>query len=302
MSGDVLHDLFAERHLLPSGIDGLHGWGRLFEMVIAQLDARIDRMVAADGAELMRFPPGLPRAVLERSGYLRSFPDLAGTVHCFCGDERAHARLLGALDCGGDWTAETAASDIALTPAACYPVYPAVAAEGVLPEDGRLIDVASWCFRHEPSKDPARLQMFRMREHVRIGSAEQVRAFRGTWMDRAAGFAEDLALPAHLDLANDPFFGRGGRIMADNQRDRQLKFELLIPVNDSGRPTACMSFNYHEDHFGHVWNLQLRSGTAHTACVGFGMERLALAILRHHGLQSEAWPDRLKATLAWPTS
>lgn len=300
MSGDLLHDLFAGRHLLPSGVDGLYGRGRLFEAVVTRLDALIDRLVAADGAEVMRFPPGMPRAVLERSGYLRSFPDLAGTVHCFCGDERSHARLLGALDSGGDWTAETAASDLVLTPAACYPVYPAVAAEGPLPAGGRLVDVASWCFRHEPSTDPARLQMFRMREHVRIGSAEQVRAFRDTWMERARGFAASLGLPAELDLANDPFFGRGGRIMADSQRERALKFELLIPVNDSGRPTACMSFNYHEEHFGGTWGLRTAAGaTAHTACVGFGMERLTLAILRHHGTRPEAWPEGLRAALEW---
>lgn len=299
MSGDLLGHLFAGRHLLPSGIDGLYGRGRLFEAVVERLDALIDRVVAADGAELMRFPPGMPRAVLERSGYLKSFPDLAGTVHCFCGDERAHGRLLRALDGDGDWTAETGASDIVLTPAACYPVYPAVAAEGPVPEGGRLVDVSSWCFRREPSKDPARLQMFRMREHVRIGTAAEVRAFRDAWMGRAEDFAAALALPARLDLANDPFFGRGGRIMADSQRDRQLKFELLVPVDDAGKPTACMSFNYHEDHFGRVWGLETSAGAAHTACVGFGMERLALAVLRHHGLQPEAWPAGLRAALEW---
>ena len=31
------------------------------------------------------------------------------------------------------------------------------------------MDVFSYCFRHEPSVDPARMQMFRMREFVRIG-------------------------------------------------------------------------------------------------------------------------------------
>jgi seryl-tRNA synthetase len=300
MSDDLLQDLFADGQLLPSGVDGLYGRGPLFEAVVTRLDGLIDRMVAGDGAEIMRFPPGMPRAVLERSGYLRSFPDLAGTVHCFCGDERAHARLLGTLEAGDDWTAQTSGSDIVLTPAACYPVYPAVAARGPLPAGGTLVDVLSWCFRHEPSKDAARLQMFRMREHVRIGSAEEVRAFRDTWMDRAIGFAAALGLPAHLDLANDPFFGRGGRIMTDSQRERQLKFELLIPVNGSGKPTACMSFNYHEEHFGGTWGIRTAAGgTAHTACVGFGMERLTLAILRHHGTQPEHWPEGLRTSLHW---
>ena len=307
MSGDLLQELFAGSHLVPSGIDGLYGRGPLFEAVVTRLEAMIDRMVSADGAEVMRFPPGMPRRVLERSGYLKSFPDLAGAIHCFCGDERAHARMLATLEAGGDWTTATTGSDIVLTPAACYPVYPAVAAAGPLPPEGRLIDVASWCFRHEPSRDPARLQMFRMREHVRIGTPDQVRQFRDAWMERASGFAAALALPAQLDLANDPFFGRGGKLMADSQRDRQLKFELLIPVGSAERPTACMSFNYHQDHFGHAWDIRAEApgGTgavAHTACVGFGMERLALAILRHHGLRPEAWPVPLRTALDWPAA
>lgn len=297
MTDSLLQELFAGGHLAPSGVDGLYRRGPLFEAVVKGLDALIDRMVAGDGAEVMRFPPGMPRRVLERSGYLRSFPDLAGSVHRFCGDERAHARLLGALDSGGDWSAETEPSEIVLTPAACYPVYPAIAAAGPLPEGGRLIDVASWCFRSEPSTDPARLQMFRMREHVRIGTPAEVRAFRDAWMDRAMGFAAELALPATLDLANDPFFGRGGRIVAESQRDQALKFELLVPVNDSGRPTACMSFNYHQDHFGRTWEIQGGAGPAHTACVGFGMERLALAVLRHHGTRPEAWSGGVRAAL-----
>jgi hypothetical protein len=37
-------------------------------------------------------------------------------------------------------------------------------------------------------------------------------------------------LPFDVDVANDPFFGRAGRIMASSQRDQGLKFELLVPI------------------------------------------------------------------------
>ena len=40
-----------------------------------------------------------------------------------------------------------------------------------LPEKGALIDVFSWCFRHEPSLEPTRMQYFRMREYVRAALA-----------------------------------------------------------------------------------------------------------------------------------
>ena len=58
-------------------------------------------------------------------------------------------------------------TEVVLTPAACYPVYPTLT--GTLPPEGRLVDVVTFVYRHEPSDDPARLQMFRQREYVRIG-------------------------------------------------------------------------------------------------------------------------------------
>ena len=42
-------------------------------------------------------------------------------------------------------------------------------------------------------------------------------------------------------------------MLANNQRDQGLKFELLVPVNSAEKPTACLSFNYHQDHFGSTW-------------------------------------------------
>ena len=64
-------------------------------------------------------------------------------------------------------------TDLVLTPAACYPVYPALAARGPLPAGGLTVDAGgSYVFRHEPSGDPARLQMFHQREIVRIGEPD----------------------------------------------------------------------------------------------------------------------------------
>ena len=83
------------------------------------------------------------------------------------------------------------------------------------------------------------MQCFQVREFVRMGSAEQVLMFRQAWLDRAQGFAAALALPYKIDVAHDPFFGRAGRLLADSQREQRLKYELLIPVADDDKPTAC---------------------------------------------------------------
>ncbi len=297
-SPTFLDRLFDAGLLVRTGVDGLYGRSGAFESVVEALDRLVSRLGGEDGAEVMRFPPGMSRATFERSGYLKGFPHLAGTVHSFCGNEADHARLLACVEAGKDWTDKQAATDIVLTPAACYPLYPTAAARGPLPEGGLLFDLQSYCFRHEPSLEPTRMQLFRMREYVRMGSPDEVLAFRELWLDRGTKMMAGLGLPLAVDLANDPFFGRAGKMLANNQRNQNLKFELNVPVNSVEKPTACLSFNYHQDHFGTTWGLTQADGSvAHTACVGFGLERITLALLRHHGLDLARWPADVRATL-----
>jgi hypothetical protein len=185
-----------------------------------------------------------------------------------------------------------------LSPAACYPVYPIAAERGRLPEGGLLFDIEADCFRHEPSPHLDRLQSFRMREFVRIGSPQEILEFRERWIARSPEIAGDLGLPHTIDVASDPFFGRVGQVMAISQRQQALKFELLIPFHATATPTACMSFNYHREHFGTVWGIHGRNGeTAHTSCVAFGIDRLTVALFAVHGVDLAQWPERTRQAL-----
>jgi hypothetical protein len=59
-----------------------------------------------------------------------------------------------------------------------------------------------------------------------------------------------------------------------------------------------MSFNYHLDHFGSIWGLRDEAGAiAHTGCVAFGMDRLAVALFWKHGLDVEKWPAAVRGAL-----
>jgi seryl-tRNA synthetase len=274
--------------LIPTGVPGLYAYSAEFEDTVE----RVDRLVAAqgvdDGAEVMRFPPILNRAHLERSGYLESFPHLAGSVHSFGGGERAHRELLQAVEEGREWSAGLPPTAVVLTPAACYPVYPILT--GTLPAAGRLVDVMSYCFRHEPSDDAGRMQMFRMHEHVRVTDRTSAMAWRDSWVERAKRLTARLGLDAAPEVAADPFFGRGGKLLAVNQRDQRLKLEILTPVANDEQPTAIISLNYHQDHFGRLFGIRTAGGTvAHSACVGFGLERIALALYRRHGFDRAWW-------------
>jgi seryl-tRNA synthetase len=282
----------------PLGTDGVYARTGRYEAIVEALAAMISRH-RDDSAEVLRFPPVVSRALIEKSGYLKSFPHLLGCVCALQGDERRIGAAVDRFVAGEAWTDALATTDLVLAPAACYPVYPLAAKAGPIPDDGLLFDVACDCFRREPSRDIDRFQSFRMREYVCIGTPERVRAFRESWMPRATGIADALGLPWRVETASDPFFGRGGVLVAKAQAQQELKFELLIPVRSGEQPTACMSFNYHRDHFGLTWNMRNRAGeTSHTGCVAFGMDRLAVALFATHGADPAQWPVSVRKTLA----
>ncbi len=88
-------------------------------------------------------------------------------------------------------------------------------------------------------------------------------------------------------------------MMAASQRQQALKFEIEVQIGGP-EPTAVASFNYHQTHFGEAFGIELADGgVAHTACLGFGLERITMALLRAHGLDPETWPDEVRAEL-WP--
>jgi seryl-tRNA synthetase len=279
-----------------SGVDGVRARTHLFERVVEGLGVLISRERDPQ-AEVLRFPPVTNRAHIEKSGYLHSFPHLLGAVCCLEGGE---SEIRAAIDGNGtkNWVAETKPTDLVLTPAACYPLYPLVASRGRIAGAGLVFDVASDCFRHEPSRDIDRFQSFRMREFVAMGSPDHVVAFRKSWMARGPEIAERLALQHELAPASDPFFGRTGKMLAMSQIEQAAKFELLIPVRPGEAPTACMSFNYHRDHFGVKWGLRTEGDeVAHTGCTAFGIDRLALALFSAHGLELARWPARTREAL-----
>jgi seryl-tRNA synthetase len=280
------------------GVDGVYARTALYVAVFERLEAYISRK-RETGAEVLRFPPVMSRRQLEKSGYLHSFPNLLGCVCALHGSEASINAAVGRYEAGGDWTTSLSASDLVLSPAACYPVYPLVAARGPVPSGGLIFDIEADVFRHEPSLSLDRLQSFRMREFVRVGAPEEILAFRERWIQVANTIASELGLPFTIEVASDPFFGRVGQMLAVSQRQQALKFELLIPYRPGAVPTACMSFNYHRDHFGSVWSIRSNLGeTVHTGCVAFGVDRLSVALFSVHGLDPDMWPEPVRRALA----
>lgn len=291
-----LDQLVAHGLLLRCNVPGIYGRGAAMVDIIERLEDALTVAGREPGAEVMRFPPVISRRDFERSEFLNSFPQLMGSVHTFAGAHPQHLELLREIELGQDWGYHQVLSDMVLTPAACYPVYPAVA--GTLPPAGRLVDVDSYCFRHEPSHDPSRMQSFRMREFVRIADAGAVRHWRDQWIERGMKLLSTLGIEAAPAPAADPFFGPGSRLLAVNQREQELKFELVTHLNSDAKPIALISCNYHRDHFGALFGIRTSQGEiAHTACIGSGTERIALALLHTHGFDPATWPASVRGVL-----
>ena len=295
---DFLQELLRAGLLIATGVPGVYGHGQAFERIIIQIGALVSALGRVGGAVSMTFPPVIAREKLETTGYVGNFPHLVGSIFGFDGSEAEALAQRERAAAHEDWSEFQSQTDLMLLPAACYQVYPAIAARGPLPAGGMTIDMGStWVFRHEPSLDPARRQSFRMHELVRMGDREEVIAWRAEWAQRGVDLLRGLGLDARLENANDPFFGRHGRLLAASQAAEELKWELLVPIAGP-EPTACASFNYHLDRFGETWGLRQADGrTAHTACIGFGQERVAAALLRTHGLDTERWPAEVRERL-----
>lgn len=291
-------NLVEHKLIIPTGIKGAYGRGPVFEDILRRFNDLVTRIAAPDGAEELMFPPILSRALIEKVGYMDNFPQLAGSVHSFFGNDAKARELSTRVRDGERWEDLLDITEVMLTPAACYPVYPTFS--GLLPNGGRLVTVLNWVYRHEPSDEPTRLQAFRMREFIRVGKPGDVVAWRDAWLLRGLDLLRGLGLPVHSDVASDPFFGRVGKMMAANQVDQRLKFEILVPVISLEKPTAICSFNWHQDHFSVKFGIRNSDESiAHTACLGFGLERVTLALVKAHGVDPATWPDAVRAQL-WP--
>lgn len=280
--------------LCPAHVDGVWHRSGVFEDTLRAVEAYAARQ-RLDESPRWAFPPVFAREHFLATDYLRSFPDLAGSIDVFRGDDRGHRALLGTLDDGGDWTAHLEPAEVVLCSSTCHPLYGVL--DPAVPADGHRAEMTGFSFRHEPSRDPARMQSFRMYEFVCVGTPEQALDHRDVWRERGADALTALGLDLRVEVANDPFFGRVGTMLSANQVAAALKYEIVADLTDE-RGTAISSANYHEDHFGAPFGLTTPDGgVAHSACFGFGLERITLAMFARHGLDRSAWPadvtDRL---------
>ena len=302
MSVEAFRQSLADAGLLvDGGLNGVYQRSFAYESIVRGIESYVSRAGQVPEDRRFFFAPIMPQSTLVTSGYVRSFPDLMGIVSSFAGTDRELPALLASLDAGEDWTTHTSVTDVALCSAACHNLYPNFAHQ-TIPATGLLYEVQGVCFRHEPSVDPARMQSFRMHEFVYMGTPSGALAHRESWIALATRLLSDLGLTLDSVVANDPFFGRVGNILANGQLEKELKFEVTAPIS-SPNPGAIASGNYHEDHLALDFDISVEGGgSMHSACFAFGMDRIALALINAHGTDLAVWPAPVRSLLSMPAT
>lgn len=300
--GGVARDVFDD--LVRRGIaweagEGQVGLGDPMLSLMDHLDARITAMTVAEfGAREFRYPTLIPTAALRRCGYFESFPQLMMFVSRLHGDTDSYRDFLDGLAADGDLAGALRAHcrdfDECLPPTMCLHTYHQLA-DGPLPGPSLAVTARGKSFRYEARyrRSLERLWDFTIREIVFLGPREYALACRRRLMELAWDLMEELGLGGRCEVASDPFFVGGSAARLWSQRLLELKYELRLPVA-ADRDIAVCSFNFHDQFFGESFGVRTDTGTAYTACAGFGLERLAYAFCCRHGPDPDGWPHDVR--------
>ncbi len=243
-----------------------------FDKILSGLRRGLRTAFPADTPECVWGPPVISAADMERLGYGRSFPQLLGTVSV-----------------APDLTATQ--EDLALVASACHHVYPLYAGKEISAPTSMMVE--GWCFRNDSPGETGRLRSFRQREVVHIAEPDLCATWRAETLESVEKWLRDLGIEVIREAADDPFFGRGSRMLKAKQRDQYLKWEFRADLGDGVR--AIGSSNYHKGHFSSAFGFHGQDRKeVHTSCIGFGLERLVLALVNVHGEDLANWPEYLR--------
>lgn len=254
---------------------------------LRHLDRAIVRLAVGWGAEEYDFPPLLPATDLARMGYFAAFPHLV-TFPANVADSDAELADF-ADNCDLDASGAVPVTGLApvrhaLTPAACYPVYPLLGARHLA--GPVLVTTVARCFRREQRFVPLRRQWaFTMREVVCAGTPAEVADFLARARAAVDALRARLALPTDWAAATDPFFRPERNAAHLLQRLDPVKQEAMVGS------LAVASVNLHHDHFGSAFDIGRAAGPAHTGCVAFGLERWLRVAADRWGPDPRAWPQ-----------
>ena len=224
-----------------TGVDGLYGRSATYESIVGA----VDTVAAAAGADLGRHHPAVPAG--DALGHLRAdrLPRVVPRPHGLGprvpGERKDHAELLRRTE------ATRTAGRCSRRPTSSCARRPAIRSTRPIGHAARgRPDLRDRRLLLPPRAQPRPVPHAVVPDaRVRLrGRPRGARAHRDDWLGRGLDLLTDLGPRRESVVANDPFFGRPGRMLAADQRAEELKFELVTPVladrrrRPSRRPTA----------------------------------------------------------------
>lgn len=277
----------------PERLEGVH-WhangtvtlGNAMLAHLGKLDALFTSWALEEGAADFRFPDLVPIPMMQRIGYLKSFPHLATFVAPYGREALAQVRpVAGAGETELPAHVDAAALEppaCMLAPAACFHAY--ASTQGADLHAPGMLTMRGTCYRRERAYQPLRRQhAFAMRELVCIGSAQEVQAFLGRIERRIRGLLAALGWSTDWSPATDAFF--------DPQSDPKYLAQRLGALKTEVRHEglALCSLNLHGTFFGEAFAIRRAGNVAHSACVAFGLERWLHAFASTSGPDVTSW-------------
>lgn len=297
-SGTCSHDPFPELLLnkdVRRHAPGIFTFQGDFLRLMRALDEYFRAYALGLNAVEQAYPPTVLTRSMVRSGYLGNFPHHALLVSSV----RRAADSAGQGAKGPPTTGDLADPEQMLAPTVCYRCFEAMIGEKV-PAVGAIFTGTAHCNRNEGFIDDnlTRLQSFLMREIVFFNTAEGITELRGRIIDHARAAVTEWGLTVRASTASDPFFMTANQSKRGYQTLMQLKYEMQIFLPHSGAWLSCMSFNDHQTSLVVPYEIEAETGgPLASGCVGYGLERLAYAILSQHGGDPERWPSGLRRVL-----
>lgn len=300
LSSDPFAELIQSRDIVESS-GGRYIYSGQFLTAMDRIDAAIKGYALACGAREEAYPATVPTAVLERSGYLKSFPQHAFFVSPTRLDQRSIEHVQHGLiaerieNATGDSVLQPPAETLA--PTVCYHCFNARKDQGE--QRPEVITAVNMCHRYEIAnvRELERLKTFRMREIIYFGTPDAVQqglddCFRWflDWLK-----AWDISFKA--TTANDPFFANSSDSKRFFQSVLVLKREVRLRIPKTGKWISVGSFNNHSDSLVKAFAIAGQGPDKVTSgCVGFGYERLLYGLMAVLGTDPDSWPwDKVPA-------
>ncbi|WP_245850925.1 PEP/pyruvate-binding domain-containing protein [Paenibacillus herberti] len=185
-------------------------------------------------------------------------------------------------------------SNYLLSPAVCFHCYEELK-NSTLNEPLLLTSVGT-CFRHEAywRLGEHRLNEFKMREIVFVGTPEYVEYIRNLIMEDIWEMFKRLGFSGKIETAHDPFYFPKDAVKQQYQLMSNMKYELVVNIKQKESSFSIASFNNVKDTLCKEFRIVDENNLfLHSGCVAFGIDRWVYAILALYGTDPYQWPESL---------